>query len=202
MGGVRTACHVILCIWAFSLCLTFIPLFGICGEIGYDAVNGMCHVLVCEKCSAESEYICPPGLLLEAFGVGVPSLVIICSYTAVYRSLSRAPADAETFSLKRSVLILSVCYFIFILPNAIIYQLPYDVSMSAIASAIVHCWYWFIYVVNFFIYITFWRRVRVGIKIFVRDILKICGFKPIQKSEIVQLQDNTSIWWIILRTQE
>ena len=202
MGGVRTACHVILCIWTFSLCLTFIPLLRICGEIGYDAVNGRCAVLVCEKCSAESEYICPPGLLLEALGVGVPSLVIICSYTAVYRSLSRAPADAETFSLKRSVLILSVCYFIFILPNAIIYQLPYDVSMSAIASAIVHCWYWFIYVVNFFIYITFWRRVRVGIKIFVRDILKICGLKPIQKSQIVQLQDNTSIWWIILRTQQ
>ena len=128
--------------------------------------------------------------------------LIICSYTSVYRKLCQTPADAETLSLKQAVLILSVCYFIFILPNAIIYWLPYNVSMSAFMGVIVHCWYWFIYVVNFFIYITFWRRVRVGMKLFLKDILDVCGFKLIQKSQIQLLQENTSIWWISLRTRQ
>ena len=122
--------------------MTCVPLLGVCdGESGYDAVHGKCHVLLREMCSADGDYICLPGLVLEALGDGVPSMIVIISYSMVYKNLSEAKMNAETWSLKRAVLILGFCYFIFIIPHAIFEWLPDDVTMnySLLVLAALHC---------------------------------------------------------------
>ena len=188
---------IILGIWVFCFCLTCAPLLGVCdAESGYDAVHGKCHVLLREMCSADGDYICLPGLVLEALGDGVPSMIVIISYSMVYKNLSEAKMDAETWSLKRAVLILAFCYFIFIIPHAIFEWLPDDVTMSAFIGVIIHCWYWLLYIVNFFIYISFWRRVRLGIWLFFKDVLETAGWK-FKNSETVGQDNNAStIWWV------
>ena len=55
----------------------------------------------------------PPGMLIEAIGFGVPSLVVIISYSLVYIKLTQSGENAEVTSLKKAVLVLTVCYFIF-----------------------------------------------------------------------------------------
>ena len=177
--------------------MTCVPLLGVCdAESGYDAVHGKCHVLLREMCSDDGDYICLPGLVLEALGDGVPSMIVIISYSMVYKNLSEAKMDAETWSLKRAVLILGICYFIFIIPHAIFEWLLYDVTMSAFIGIIIHCWYWLLYIVNFFIYISFWRRVRLGIWLFFKDVLETAGWK-FKNSETVWQDNNAStIWWV------
>eukprot|EP00092_Neocalanus_flemingeri_P002879 GFUD01003078.1.p1 GENE.GFUD01003078.1~~GFUD01003078.1.p1 ORF type:complete len:322 (+),score=42.73 GFUD01003078.1:112-966(+) len=195
--GLWPVVSIIIGIWVFCLCVTCIPLLGACnGQFGYDAVHGKCHVLLREKCTADDDYICLPGLVLEALGDGVPSLIVIISYSLVYRNLSQAKADAETWSLKRAVLILTICYFIFILPHAIIEWLPDDVDKSVLIGVLIHCWYWLVYIVNFFIYIIFWRRVRIGIRIFFRDMLDIAGWKQRNNPDLVGQNNASSVWWI------
>ena len=169
----RPALCIILGIWCFCFCLTSIPLFGICGQFGYDAVHGKCHIIECEKCSADGDFICPPGGVILAIGVGVPSLIVITSYSLVYKTLGQVSADAETWNQRKAVLILTICYFIFIFPISIIEWLPDQVTNRAFISVGVYSWYWFIYIINFFIYIIFWRRVRKGIILLMKDVLEI-----------------------------
>ena len=104
--GLRPVLLTIVVIWVFCLCLTCIPLLGACGQFGYDAVHGKCHILVCEKCSFDDDFYFPPGLVLSYVGVGIPSLIVFISYTLVYRSLSNLESNTETWILKRAVIIL------------------------------------------------------------------------------------------------
>eukprot|EP00092_Neocalanus_flemingeri_P012153 GFUD01013101.1.p1 GENE.GFUD01013101.1~~GFUD01013101.1.p1 ORF type:complete len:379 (-),score=55.89 GFUD01013101.1:514-1557(-) len=190
---------IILWIWIFSFCLTSIPLFEVCGKIGYDAVHGKCHIIECEKCSEDSSFLFPPGGVILAIGVGLPFITVLVSYGLVYRTLSLETTDAETWSQRRSVMILTSCYFIFLLPIGIIEWLPGSVTSRAFISVVVYCWYWFVYVVNFFIYIIFWRRIRKGIALMVKDVLGIAGWKMKTKSDSAV---HSVPWWIELRRAE
>ena len=192
-------CSIII-VWVFCLCLTSMPLYGICGEFGYDPIHAKCHLLPCEKCSLGGVYFIPPALLMEAIGVGVPSLIIIVSYIFVHMKLSQASENDEVGSLKKAVLILTVCYFAFILPNSLTAWLPEEVSKWAFIGTILGCWYWLIYTVNFFIYILFWRRVRMAIFLFLKDVLEILGLKR-NSAGLSILETETDHWWMELRKQ-
>ena len=119
--GAKPALAMVLCIWVYSFCITCIPLLGLCGQLGYDPKHGKCKVISCETCSEGSYLSAPPGGFVLAISVGLPSLVILISYTLVYNSLTQVPPDTvETRNLRQSVLILAICYFLFIIPIIII----------------------------------------------------------------------------------
>ena len=130
----------ILVIWVFCLSLTCVPLFGICGQFGYDPIHGKCHLLPCKKCSSDGVISIPPGMLIEAIGFGVPSLVVIISYSLVYIKLTQSGENAEVTSLKKAVLVLTVCYFFFILPNVATAWLPSEVNKWALIGTLLDCW--------------------------------------------------------------
>ena len=77
-----------------------------------------------------------------------------------------------THSQQQSLLILNSSYFIFLLPIAIIVLIPEAVSNRAFISVSIYLWYWFVYVVNFFIYVIFWRRIRTGIILMMKDLFE------------------------------
>ena len=107
------------------------------GKFGFDTLHGRCNLLQCEKESTNGRYCIPQ--LVEAVGVGIPSLVLIISYTLVYINLTQTSEDAE-----------AACYFIYILPTSITALLPTSVSNWAFIGTLFSCWYWLIYIVNFF----------------------------------------------------
>ena len=172
---------------------------GLCGQLGYDPKHGKCKMISCESCLEVSSFTAPPGGVVLAISVGVPSLVVLVSYTLVYKSLAKIPGDVDTRSQRKSVLILAICYFVFILPILIIEWLPEDVSDKASIGVGVYSWYWCIYIINFFIYIIFWRRVRKGIVLFLTDIFGGLGSKLKSNSAS---NDQSSIWWSELRRIE
>ena len=145
--------------------------------MGFDAVHGKCHIIECEKCSEDSTFIFPPGGVTLLFGVGLPFVIVLVSYGLVYRTLSQAAIDAETRIQRRAVMILTSCYIVFILPIGIIEWLPGTILNRAFISVCVYCLYWQVYVVNFFVYIFFYRRIRKGITLMMRDVLEIAGLK-------------------------
>ena len=194
--GLKLVLLSILGIWVFSLCLICIPIYFAGGKFGFDPLHGRCNLLQCEKESTNGRYCIPQ--LVEAVGVGVPSLVLIISYALVYINLTQTSENGEADSLKRSVLILTACYFIFILPTSITALLPSSVSNWAFIGTIFSCWYWLIYIVNFFIYIIFWRRVRMGILIFIKDVFNIIGFQGYRTKENVSAKES-ECWWFPLR---
>ena len=105
----------------------------------------------------------------------------------------------DTSNLRKSVLILAICYFSFILPILIIEWLPEDIYGKAVIGVFVYSWYWCIYVINFFIYIIFWRRVRMGIQIFLKDMF---GKPEIQTNANDISNSHSSIWWRDLQRLE
>ena len=190
--GSKIVLGMILGIWIYSFCITCIPLLGLCGQLGYDPIHGKCKVISCESCSEESWLSAPPVGIELAISIGVPSVVIFVSYTIVYTSLAQVPADMDTKNLRKSVLIVTICYFLFIVPLLILEWLPADTSDKAIIGVIIYSWYWCIYVINFIVYIIFWRRARIGIQIFLKDLLGLAGIQKITSSES---NDQSSVWW-------
>eukprot|EP00092_Neocalanus_flemingeri_P021312 GFUD01023099.1.p1 GENE.GFUD01023099.1~~GFUD01023099.1.p1 ORF type:complete len:371 (-),score=49.39 GFUD01023099.1:60-1172(-) len=197
--GSKPVLAVIIGIWIYSFCVTCIPLLGLCGHLGYDAKHGKCKVITCESCSEGTSVAASAGGIFLTIGVGIPSLIVLVSYTLVYKSLSKVPADVNASSQRKSVFILALCYFVFILPILIIEWLPEDFSDKAFIGVGVYSWYWCIYVINFFVYIIFWKRVRNGMVLFLTDIFGKAGFK-LRSSNASN--DQSSIWWRDLREIE
>eukprot|EP00092_Neocalanus_flemingeri_P009136 GFUD01009837.1.p1 GENE.GFUD01009837.1~~GFUD01009837.1.p1 ORF type:complete len:404 (+),score=49.92 GFUD01009837.1:222-1433(+) len=232
-NGGRPALAAIICVWIFCISLTCVPFFGFCGHFGYDSVQGRCHIICCQ------------GHIIEAVGVGLPSLVVVVSYSLLYINLTKlqnmekqeivlsgtdphgfgsgtrtafsccccfiqlgcyykpcqATEDGETGRQRKAVMILTICYVVFILPHSIFELLPSTISDRALISVLVHAWFWVMYIVNFFIYIIFWRRVRKGIQLLFMDLLGMTGWKckNIFGSENVEDSDP---WWLQMQEVE
>jgi len=140
-------------------------------------------------CSSDGTYRYVPALVLELVGDWLPSMIVIVSYILVYMTLSKAIEDVEVRSLKQAVLILTVCYLVFIIPHAVVKLFTDSIVMGGVMGVLIHCWYWSLYAVNFFIYIAFWRRLRTGICIFLKDIRDIL-WRRYSKSSDQNIQDT------------
>ena len=182
---------MLLLTWAYSLGLASIPLWGWCGNLGYDPLHGTCKIISCQNCFGEGSFVSMGGIIVTV-SVGVPAVVVLVSYSLVYSSLIKAPLNQETVGLRRSVLILTVCYFIFILPILIIEWIPEKMPNLDVIRIGIYSWYWCIYVVNFLIYIIVWRKIRMGIHIFIKDILGD-GQKDTHPHNVSV--DQSSVWW-------
>ena len=93
----------IIGVWIFSIILSCIPLFGICGHYGYDAVEGVCHWM---------SMMCPQAWIILVVGDGLPCLVVLHSYGMVYINLAQASKDEDTSNQRRAVIILTISYLV------------------------------------------------------------------------------------------
>ena len=152
----------------------------------------MCHIIDCGKCSQDSTFHFPSGAPIAILGIGFPFIVILISYSLVYIKLSGIEADVETWSQRRAVMILAFCYFIFILPLCVTSVLPEVIAYRAFIRVAIFSWYFLVYVVNFLIYVIFWRRIRTAMKLMLMDIIGFVGRKQDQEY-------STSLWWSQLR---
>ena len=141
----------------------------------------MCHILDCGECSRDSNINLPSGAPSAVLGIGFPFIVILISYSLVYVKLSEGETDVETWSQRRAVMILTFCYFIFTLRLCVSALLPEAISSRASIRVAIYSWYFQVYVVNFFIYVIFWRRVRTAMKLMMMDITGIVGSKKEQE---------------------
>ena len=176
---------IICCIWIYSFLLPLFPLLGACGKIGYDAVQGRCHI------------ICPEARIILLVGDGLPMIILVVSYAIVYMKLQRAPRDDEARRKKINVLILTFCYIVFMLPHSIFEALPVDaIPNRAFFNVIFHAWFWCMFAINFFIYIIFWERVRKAMKLLMYDILEIVTMGWFIKWPKPKIEDDSEIpWW-------
>ena len=134
----KTVICALIGVWIFCFALASIPMLELCGKIGYDAVHGKCHIIECEKCFEDSPIYLPPGGFILTIAVVLPFFVVLLSYWLVYKSLSSMESSEETNDQRRSVLILTTCYFIFILPIGIVEWLPESISERAFITVILY----------------------------------------------------------------
>ena len=174
----------LLSAWLLSACFACIPLLGIGARYGYDLSQGVCRIM------KENNL----AMMIMALGDVIPTMVVILSYSLVYSGLLKY--QGETGDQRRAVLVLTLCYLIFILPHQIFEALPANIiAKKALVSVIIHPWYFCVYIVNFFIYIIFWPRIRKAMQLLLADLLDKAGLGEgrIWRKDIVT--DETETWW-------
>ena len=108
-------------IWVECIILTSFPYFGWYGTFGFDPIHGKCHFIECEK-DRKNRNI-KPSVLVNTIGVGIPFVIVILSYSAVFFKLGESDND-DTIQYKRSTIILTICYFFFIFPIYVVEFIP------------------------------------------------------------------------------
>ena len=104
---------LIFLIWVECIILTSFPYFGWYGQFGFDPIHGKCHLVECDE-DRENGQI-KPSILVNTIGAGIPFVIVIISYSAVFLKLREDDND-DTSQYKISTIILTFCYCIFILP--------------------------------------------------------------------------------------
>ena len=93
-------------------------------------------------------------------------------------------------NLKRALLILSLCYVVFIIPMLVIKWFPEVV----VARCFISVWYWLTYIINFFIYIFFWNQLQLATVLMFKDLKQtLFGVKSdnpdiIEQTESIELE--------------
>ena len=108
-------------IWVECIILTSFPYFGWYGNFGFDPIHGKCHFIECEKDRKDRNI--KPSVLVNTIGVGIPFVIVILSYSAVFFKLGESDND-DTIQYKRSTIILTICYFFFIFPIYVVEFIP------------------------------------------------------------------------------
>jgi len=173
----------LLSVWLLSACFACIPLLGIGAMYGFDDSQGVCRIMKENNLAT----------ILMALGDVIPTTVVIISYGLVYTDLVNY--QGVTGEQRRAVLVLTLCYLIFILPHQIFEALSAYIPKKALVSVIIHPWYFLVYIVNFFIYIIFWPRIRKAMQLLLADVVGKIGLGEcrIWKKDIVA--DETETWW-------
>ena len=125
-------------------------------------------------------------------GIGLPFIIMVISYSLVFKNLSKMTTDIEIWNQRRAVLILAFSYLIFVLPLGISELLPKNIPDLAFIRVVIYGWYFQVYLINFLIYVLFWRRIRTAMRLMLKDILDIVGLKSQTGNE---REYSTSLWW-------
>ena len=89
----------------------------------------------------------------------------------VYKSLSDTEiVGGDNWGKQRGVLILTLSYFIFIIPISFIEFLPENFPNKELFSLGLFCWHSMIYIVNPFLYGFFWMRIRTATVLMLKDV--------------------------------
>ena len=113
---------LIFLIWVECIILTSFPYFGWYGQFGFDPIHGKCHLVECDEDSENGKI--KPSILINTIGTGIPFVIVIISYSAVFLKLREDDNDDSTSQYKISTIILTFCYFIFILPIYVVEFIP------------------------------------------------------------------------------
>ena len=117
---------IIILIWIECIILTSFPFLGSYGEFGFDPLHGKCHLVECDSESGKIK----PTWLINTLGVSIPFLIVIISYSAVFLKLKQPSSGRPNQDMdpnnqyKISTIVLTACYFVFILPIYIIEFIP------------------------------------------------------------------------------
>jgi hypothetical protein len=103
---------VLVSIWICAFLIQSISLLEVFGQYGYDAFDGMCYIIECEICSKNTNICLPTGAPIAILGIGLPFIIMVISYSLVYKNLSKITSDLEKWNQRRAVLILAFPYFI------------------------------------------------------------------------------------------
>ena len=178
-----------------GILLTSATLSGLCGEYGFDANHGKCHLVECDRCSRYFNYEgkCVPHIIINTIGIGMPALIVIISYGASFWKLITDHQDDDVSQYKRSTIILTVCYVFFIVPiyaiefidmdevkekvisNSNRFSIGVQVLFQAQIVVAIYSVYWLVYVVNVLIYVMYLPRMREAYKLIIIDIIETCS---------------------------
>lgn len=161
----RTVLLLLAAIWLFWSCITALPLLGVLGTFGYDPIHGKCHLIECK------DWMWPPGAIMNTIGVGLPFAVLIISYSAMLRKYGNLN-DSRTKEIVKSLIILTLCYFIFILPIYLLELIPLEAHLNKeLIGVCTYSWYWLVYMIDAFVYVLYWPRYREALWMMMKDIL-------------------------------
>ena len=178
-----------------GILLTSATLSGLCGEYGFDANHGKCHLVECDRCSRYFNYEgkCVPHIIINTIGIGIPALIVIISYGASFWKLITDHQDDDVSQYKRSTIILTVCYVFFIVPiyaiefidmdevkekvisNSNRFSIGVQIIFQAQIVVGIYSVYWLVYVVNVLIYVMYLPRMREAYKLIIIDIIETCS---------------------------
>ena len=121
-----------------------VPLSGLIGEYGFDALNGKCHILSCNL-PASHGFDLPAGGITLSLGVGLPCIIVVMSCIVIIMksgSCIRQYGEEVEYpkEIQRIIAALVWSYLIFILPIYIIEWVPYKPEFSALATILVYTW--------------------------------------------------------------
>ena len=93
------------------------------------------------------------------------------------RKYSNLDYESGTKAIMKSSIILTLCYFIFILPIYILELIPLRAGYhKQVIGVITYSWYWLVYMIDAFVYVLYWPRCREALWIMIKDIIS-----PIRK---------------------
>ena len=120
------------------------PLSGLIGKYGFDALHGKCHILNCNL-STIFGFDLPAGGITLSLGVGVPCLIVVLSCIIIFMRngcciISSGEEVQFPKEIQYIITALVSCYLIFILPIYIIEWIPYR-NTTPIETILVYTWY-------------------------------------------------------------
>ena len=128
------------------------------GTFGYDARHGKCEVINCQP----SEGFFPGGFIFSVVFF-VPFLLILVSHVIISfilelerrrkKEILQNQSQVPFGQIQLTLLALSAAYVAFALPVLVIenVQLEEEAEMVALCA---YSWYWWMYVINFILYVT------------------------------------------------
>ena len=128
------------------------------GTFGYDARHGKCEVISCQP----SEGFFPGGFIFSVvfflpFLLILISHIIISSILEVERrrkkEILKNQSQIPFGQIQLTMLVLSCAYVAFALPVLIIENMELE-EQGELVSLVVYSWYWWMYAVNFILYVT------------------------------------------------
>ena len=119
----RSMLLILAGLWLVCSLLICLPFLTLCEELGFgfDRRTGKCMLVYCDKCNGDQSDIFLGGII-DIIVIATPFIVMVVSYIAVFIKLQRnyTEDDITTKQYKVSTFVLTFCYAIFIIPNAVL----------------------------------------------------------------------------------
>jgi len=149
------------------------------GQFGYDVHHGKCEVIHCE--TSEGFY---PGGFIFSIAFFVPFLFLLISHFVIITVLEMEKRRSEkviladqsqvpTGQIQRALLVLSLAYFLFALPVLVIENTD---GLNEVHSLYAYSWYWWMYAINFILYLLTLKDFRTIYRLFFNDVAQYLCF--------------------------
>jgi len=170
--GIWILAFIILCPVTFSLTIGKYYF----GTFGYDVRHGKCEVVHCET----SEGFFPGGFLFSV-AFFVPLIFLLVSHVVVITALEvekrrkdkkilANQTQVPTGQIQITLLVLSLAYILFALPVLVIENTN---NLKEVIHLTAYSWYWWMYAINFILYLITLEDFRGIYKLFFSDVTQM-----------------------------